>query len=307
MRILVTGADGFLGRGLVKALPAAFLTMQRLVLTDRAFERPGPPSSDYVCGNIGDADFLSALLEPGFDLVFHLASVPGSLAEREQEIGYSTNLLASLNLARGVAARCRGANFVFASSIAVYGALNGELVLADTKPAPLLTYGAHKLMTEIFLSDMARQGALSAISLRFPGIVARPPSESGHGSAFMSQIFHKVAAGEVFDCPIPAESTCWWMSQRAAVGMLLRAAAMSNPTDTVIQPPVLHASLAEVSQAIGHVVGKKPLIQWGSDVTLQRIFGSMPPLDAARASALGFCADANLETLANASLSGDDQ
>lgn len=305
MRILVTGADGFLGRGLAAALASAYPAARRLVLTDRAFAGPTPSSSETIAGDLGDQDFLKDLLEPGFDLVFHLASVPGGLAEREQDLGHHVNLLAPLALARATAALRPGARFVFASSIAVYGDLDERPVTAETRPAPLITYGAHKLMMEILLSDMTRRGALSAISLRFPGIVARPISESGHGSAFMSQIFHRIAAGDTYDCPIPAASTCWWMSRRAAVSTLLHAARLADPIQTVVQPPVLHADLNEVCDAICRLTGKQARIRWGDDDNLQRIFGAMPPLDATPALALGFRADADLDTLAEAALSGD--
>jgi nucleoside-diphosphate-sugar epimerase len=305
MRILVTGADGFLGRGLAAALPQAYPDAQRMVLTDRAFAGPAPSGSETIAGDLGDQDFLETLLEPGFDLVFHLASVPGGLAEREQDLGHHVNLLAPLALAHAVAAHRPGARFVFASSIAVYGDLDERTVTAETRPAPLLTYGAHKLMTEILLSDMTRRGVLSAISLRFPGIVARPVGESGHGSAFMSQIFHRIAAGEPYDCPIPAASTCWWMSRKAAVSTLLHAARLASPARTVVQPPVLRADLQGVSDAVCRVTGEQARIRWGDDDNLRRLFGAMPPLDATPALALGFRADADLDTLADAALSGD--
>lgn len=305
MRILVTGADGFLGRGLLAQLTTSFSQARRLVLTDRSFSGSGPVGSETIAGDLCDLDFVADLLAPGFDLVFHLASVPGSLAETEQDLGHSANLLAPDALARGVAAQCPGARFIFASSIAVYGDLGNGVVTTETRPAPLLTYGAHKLMMEILLSDMTRRGALSAMSLRFPGIVARPPSESGHGSAFMSQIFHRIAAGDAYDCPVPSTSTCWWMSRRAATTALLHAAQMQGPIPTVVQPPVLHASLEAVSEAIARTVGKPARIGWGDDEKLQRIFGAMPPLDAGAAQALGFRADATLEQLAAAALSGE--
>ncbi len=305
MRILVTGADGFLGRGLAAAFPEVCPDAQRIVLTDQAFAGPAPSGSEAIAGDLGDQDFLKDLLEPGFDLVFHLASVPGGLAEREQDRGHHVNLLAPLALARAVAANHPGARFVFASSIAVYGDLDEYPVTAETRPAPLITYGAHKLMMEILLTDMTRRGALSAISLRFPGIVARPVGESGHGSAFMSQIFHSIAAGETYDCPIPAASTCWWMSRKAAVSTLLHAARLADSVETVVQPPVLHADLNAVCGAVCRVTGKQARIRWGDDDNLRRIFGAMPPLDATPALALGFRADANLDTLAKAALSGD--
>ncbi|OLP44988.1 NAD-dependent epimerase/dehydratase family protein [Rhizobium oryziradicis] len=305
MRILVTGADGFLGRGLAAVLAGAYPTAQRLVLTDRSFAGQAPSGLETITGDLGDQAFLEHLMASGFDLVFHLASVPGGLAEREQDLGHQANLLAPLALASKTAATRPGARFVFASSIAVYGNLNGRTVTAETPPGPLLTYGAHKLMMETLLSDMTRRGALSAISLRFPGIVARLVNDSGHGSAFMSHIFHRIAAGDVYDCPVPAASTCWWMSRKVAVSILLHAANLAEPVSTVVQPPVLHANLNEVCHAVERITGKQALIRWGDDSNLQRIFGTMPPLDATPALSLGFRADADLDTLAKAALSGD--
>ncbi|MGG7518727.1 NAD-dependent epimerase/dehydratase family protein [Allorhizobium undicola] len=308
MRVLVTGAEGFLGRGLVSRLPEALPGIERLVLTDINMSRPSPVSlqgAERKSGDLGDEGFLDELLETEFDLVFHLASLPGGLAEREQDLGFHANLAAPLALARGVARIKPGARFIFASSIAVYGALSSSPVTSGTATRPMLSYGAHKLMTEIFLADMHRQGTLQAASLRFPGIVARPPTESGHGSAFMSLIFHRIAAGEPYTCPVPADSQCWWMSRQAAVQSLLHVATMQEAPAAPVQLPVLHADVGSVTRAIEQVSARQARIDWGADTTLQALFGAMPPLDAQIAVKLGFRADPDLDALAQAALKGD--
>jgi nucleoside-diphosphate-sugar epimerase len=305
MRVLVTGANGFLGRGLAQDLARNMSGLSRLVLTDIAFSGSRAAGVEAIEGNLGDLDFLEALLQPGFDLVFHLASVPGGLAEQAPDLGFRANLVASLELARRVSAFRSGARFVFASSIAVYGELTGQTVTEHTSLSPLLSYGAHKLMTEIFLTDMTRRGELSAIGLRFPGIVARPSAQSGHGSAFMSLIFHKIAAGEPYQCPVPSTASCWWMSRNAAVSALLHAASLDAADRTMVQPPVLQATIGDVAEAIERVTGRRASIDWGSDAHLTRLFGAMPSLDAAPALQLGFRADADMDALARAALSGD--
>ncbi|WP_085026380.1 NAD-dependent epimerase/dehydratase family protein [Ensifer aridi] len=305
MRVLVTGAGGFLGRGLAHALADRLGALARLVLTDVAFGGATPPGAETIEGDLGDASFLEDLLGPGFDLVFHLASLPGALAEQAPELGYRVNLTAPLEFARGLAATRRRARLVFASSIAVYGDLAGRTVTEATALDPLLSYGAHKRMTEIFLSDMTRRGELSAISLRFPGLVARPPTQSGHGSAFMSLIFHKIAGGEAYECPVPAEASCWWMSRKAAVNALVHAAALSPTSPAIVQPPVLHGTVGDAAAAIERVTGRRALIEWGDDAHLTRLFGAMPPLEAGASLRLGFSADADMDALAHAAFEGD--
>jgi D-erythronate 2-dehydrogenase len=289
MRVLVTGAQGFVGAGLACALPVLMPEISALTLSDLALG-PVPAGATAMAGDMAEPDFLQALLEPGFDLVFHLASLPGALAEGDPDLGQRVNLTLPLALAQGVARRNPGARFVFASSIAVYGVLQGA-VDAHTMPRPALSYGAHKLMTEILLSDMTRRGALAACSLRLPGLVARPATESGHGSAFMSQIFHKIAADVPYACPVPATARCWWMSRRACLDLLVQAAR-------------LVASTGDVAQAVAEVTGHRPQISWGADAALTRLFGTLPDLHAPEAEALGFRADADLITLTKNALEG---
>ncbi|GAB0118016.1 NAD-dependent epimerase/dehydratase family protein [Acidisoma sp. 7E03] len=303
MRVLVTGAAGFLGRGLIDRLAQEMPSLSRLVATDRAFTGSLPGGVEALVGDLADPRFVAGLIEPGFDLIFHLASLPGSLAEREAEAGFTANVMAPLALARLVAERRTRARFIFASSIAVYGNLTDDMVRPQTPCRPALSYGAHKWMMEIFLADLARRGNLAAVSLRLPGIVARPPAETGHGSAFMSQIFHKIAAGASFACPVPASARCWWMSREAAITALIHAATVAETTSAVIQLPVLHARIDEIAVAIGRVTGRTPDVAWGDDANITRLFGSLPALDASPALRLGFAADADAEALTRAALS----
>lgn len=297
MRVLVTGAAGFVGQALGKALRRR-AEVSALVLTDRQISGP-----DTIAADLTDPRWLADLLAPGFDLIFHLASLPGARAEAEPDLGDSINLMMPLRLAQTAAKTRRGARFVFASSIAVYGVLH-QPVTEATALNPDLSYGAHKQMTEILLRDLTRRGALSAISLRLPGIVARPAGETGHGSAFMSQLFHKIAAGQPYDCPVPASAQCWWMSRAACVSALIHAAGL-EARHTILQPPVLHLSTGEVATAVADLTGHRAQITWGDDRRLTKLFGSMPALDASTAIRLGFRADADARTLAVQALNRD--
>lgn len=310
MRVLVTGAAGFVGAGLVRRLVEEPELLGRpideLVLADRAdSDLELPEFVSWHCGDLADTAYLDALLRERVDVLFHLASIPGAAAERLPDGGEAVNLCASLALARRLAKQERQdlpPRIVFASTIAVYGSLNKGRFSESVIPRPTLSYGAHKLMTEIHLADLSRRGVIDARSLRLPGIVARPPAETGHGSAFLSQIFHKARAGEAFLCPVLPDATSWWMSRRLCVENLVHAAAperTSLPASRVWQSPALHAELGEVIAALGRRFGNASIsgFAYEEDEATRRLFGSLPPIETPLADRAGFARDGNADEL----------
>ena len=306
--ILVTGAGGFVGRALVQRLlqqPGHTLT-----LIDQVFhDAPVNVSVRRIAGSFGDHAVLDAALDRHVDVVYHLASVPGALAEREHALGCQVNLLATLSLFHRLARQQGAPRIVFASSVAVYGPLGPEAVDEDQPARPALSYGAHKRMAEIELADLSRRGDVDAVSLRLrlPGIVARPASESGHGSAFMSLVMHRLAAGQPYACPVGPDATAWWMSLPCCVENLLHAADM--PTDGVLQErvwqlPVLHLSMREVLAALirRHGPQCRELLGFLPDVRIEALFGRLPPLHTPGALAAGFRHDGDADRLVEAAL-----
>ncbi len=299
MKVLVTGANGFVAQGLVAALarPGALGTqIEELILADLS---AGTAAGHWIPGDLADPAYLAALAALAPDLVFHLASIPGSLAEQRPHLGRAINLNAPQALFAALAAQGNRARVVFASSIAVLGALGPGPVSEDAVPAPDLSYGAHKWMTEILLADLTRRNELDGISLRLPGIVARPPAETGHGSAFMSQIFHRAAAREAYACPVSAQATCWWMSRQVLVANLLHAATMDGAAlapSRMVQLPVLHASVGDILAALAERFGAQ-FITHTPDPRIEALFGRLPPLHTPRALAAGFLRDSDAHSL----------
>ncbi|XQZ32080.1 NAD-dependent epimerase/dehydratase family protein [Paracoccus yeei] len=304
MKVLLTGADGFLGRATAQAL-AAMPGIGALRLADRAFHGTPPTGAECLSGDLADPAFQDTLFADPPDAVIHLASAPGSLTEREPEMGWQANVVAPFGLVRRTAALRRAdggpLRLVFASSIAVYGDLGDGPVTTDMPTRPQLSYGAHKLMTETLISDLTRRGELSGVSLRLPGLVARPMSESGHGSAFMSRIIHIAAMGEAYDCPVPRDATAWWMSRGAAVAAMLHALADTGGPD-VVQLPVLHLTVGQVAEAAAALNGHPLRVTWGDDPVLTRLFGRLPPLDTRAAEQAGYGADRDAAALVRAAL-----
>jgi nucleoside-diphosphate-sugar epimerase len=313
VRVVVTGASGFVGRGLARHFctnPEALgRPISRLVLADLeecTLDIVGGLAVEWCCGDLADPRYLDRLFDQPFDCIFHLASVPGSQAERQPELGWAVNLAAPMALAHRLARQGRKTGIiprvVFASSIAVYGSLGPGSVTEDQPPRPAISYGAHKLMTEILLADLSRRGEIDARCVRLPGIVARPVSESGHGSAFMSLLFHKAKAGEPYICPVSREATAWWMSHECCVENLVQAARVdAQPLlgNRSWQLPALHASVDGIVAALEQSLGSESTAQFDfrpNEMT-EHLFGRFPPLETPAAQKAGFVSDHDADSL----------
>ncbi|WP_332826520.1 SDR family oxidoreductase [Ramlibacter sp.] len=156
-RVLVTGADGFLGRGLLRAL-AREPGLEAIVATD---VREVPPQSrlprvTYLRQDVRDAGVADTLRAHAIDSVVHLASIVTPDPRIGRELAYAVDVLGTRNvLAACVAAGV--AHIVVSSSGAAYGyhadnppwlresdALRGNEAFA---------YAHHKRLVEEMLAD----------------------------------------------------------------------------------------------------------------------------------------------------------
>lgn len=310
LHVVVTGAAGFVGRALVARLLRDRCLGSRPLgapsALDIAFADPAPAGVRRLEGSIADPAVVArAFVEP-VDLLVHLASMPGGSAEQQPIAAREVNLHGTLHLLdaceRQVAQGGPVPRVVFASTIAVYGAAMPALVDDDAPTCPAMTYGAHKLMGEIALADATRRGACDGVSLRLPGVLARPPARTGQLSAFLSDLLRDPAAGRDVTCPMSPAATTWASSTPNVVDNLLHAATMDTaalPAHRALALPALRFSMAELVDALVAVHGPqvRDRVHFAPEPRIEALFGRFPPLRTPAADAAGLRHDGDLPTL----------
>lgn len=228
---LVTGANGFIGAALTRALLRRGVAVRAVCRTPHKGAALAEEGAEVVRGDVQDLPRLTDLAK-GCDVFFHVAAVMGSAAYT-----YNINVLGAQNAIKA-AHKGGAARFVHVSTVAVYGFNVTGSIPEDhpQQPSPNDYYSITKLHGERAVWAYAARTGL-------PTTVIRPAFVYGEGSTFWSQALYElclrfpmplVDGGRGHAHPIYVEDVCDLLIHVAehpqAVGNAFNAAPDPAPT-----------------------------------------------------------------------------
>jgi nucleoside-diphosphate-sugar epimerase len=306
MKILVTGAAGFLGGRLVKALlanPSGFPTFSHIIAADANACPIADSRLTSYAGTLVDPAFVRSIVEPDVGLVYHLAAVLSGQSEAEFDTGMQVNLDGTrllLEACRGLGSSPR---FVFSSTVAVFGGRLPAVVPEDHVLRPQTTYGVSKAIAELLVMEYSRKGFVDGISCRLATITVRSGRSNSALSSFVSGIIREPLAGIDTTCPVPLETPIWISSPAAVVDNLVHAGRIPLAplgTERTVNLPGLSVTAGEMLDSLERIGGAaaRARVRVEREERVARAMCGWPAaLDVSRARSLGFRVDANVDAI----------
>jgi D-erythronate 2-dehydrogenase len=285
MRILVTGAAGYIGSALARALTAKG---HEVLATDQAAPAP-------LIGNIAYPQFARSLVTPELGAVCHLASLVSGGAEQNFELGTKVNLDATRDLLEACRLAGQRPKFLFASSIAVYGSVSE--VKDETPPSPRLSYGAQKLVCEILIDDYTRRGYVDGRALRLPAVMVRPGRANTAVSGWSSAIIREPLAGRDYVCPVRPDTRLACISLGRVVEAFIHALELPEKS---LSPKrtILLTGISVSAQEMRDAAGGAGKVRFEPDPAIQKVMDGAPKSTfSKRAQDLGFRPSRSIEEI----------
>jgi len=173
MKVLVTGAAGFIGLHLVERLIS---DGYQVVALDNLYSSDGkcleqlvtrfPRQLQWIHGDIRDVECVSRAMA-GCSVVFHLAAA-GSVLESIEKVSvyHDINVTGMFNVL--LAAKNAGvARFVLASSASVYGDTSQGPNLESQDVRPMTPYAANKAIAEAYCMAFFKSYGMPTVIFRF--------------------------------------------------------------------------------------------------------------------------------------------
>jgi nucleoside-diphosphate-sugar epimerase len=306
MKILVTGAAGFLGTRLVHALldsPPGIGPVTRIVAADTTVCPVSDPRVESRIGTIVDSAFARSIVDDDARIVFHLAAVLSGQSEAEFDTALGVNLDGTRALLEACRAAATAPRFVFSSTVAVFGGALPPVVPEDRALQPETTYGVTKAIAELLVNEYSRRGFVDGVICRLATITVRPGKPNSALSSFVSGIIREPLAGIDTTCPVPLDTPVWVSSPAAVTANLVHAARLAPGSlgmQRALNLPGIPVTAGEMLDSLERHGGAdaRARVRVERDERVARAVCGWPAaLDDRRARQLGFVADSGVDAI----------
>jgi len=273
--VLITGASGEIGHGLIKFLgqdkKTNILAMDVMPIDDSL----RPYCFKFIQGDILDQMLLGRLItEFEINTIFHLASILSTKAEHNPELAQRINVEGTINLLRlateQVQMNASTIKFIYPSSIAAYGIpdLKHKMEAGKVKEGewsePSTMYGINKLNCEHlgryysrYYRQLAADTSRYAIdfrAIRFPGLISAFTTPSGGTTDYGPEMLHHAARGLPYACFVRPDTRLPFMVMPDAIKalLLIESAPKSNLNQMVYNVTSFSPTAQEICDIVKH-------------------------------------------------------
>jgi len=239
---LLTGASGFLGT----------IILDTLSSNNSVFTIGRNKSSSFVC------DFVLSVPELSVDskigCVIHAAGKAHTIPKNqtEEEEFYKVNFVATKNLTDALGRLNQlPKQFIFISSVAVYGKESGEQIDEDQLLLGGTPYAKSKIKAEKFLQDWSAKNGVKLTILRLPLVVGiNPPGNLGAMIKLMRKgLYFGIGSGEARRSMVCAKEVAKFLPAVKEVGGIFNLTDGDSP------------SVRQFENALAKALGKRKPIR----------------------------------------------
>jgi UDP-glucose 4-epimerase len=182
-KVLITGANGYIGAGLVKELSSTY----------DVYAHVYPSLSENIdwlncikgsfCGDLQNQNLISEITEQSFDTLIHLVSLDHHQSNNNPSFVNSVNVSPLWDLLYHFYRKENLRKVIYFSTIHIYGTINGH-IRTNQLPAPKNAYALSHLMAENVIKYYNENTTIDAVSVRL---------------------------SNSYGAPVFSDANCWWL------------------------------------------------------------------------------------------------